>query len=89
MWLYEREESNKMGGQLRRDDEGLEKCTIMATKGQTGHLVAATSALESMFAVHALKEGIIPGAHTFTSTLIHVQCTEYTNVRIQDKECQK
>jgi 3-oxoacyl-[acyl-carrier-protein] synthase II len=43
------------------DDEGLEQCTIMATKGQTGHLVAATSALESMFAVHALKEGIIPG----------------------------
>ena len=57
-----------MACELRRDDEGLEQCTIMATKGQTGHLVAATSALESMFAVHALKEGIIPGAHKCTCT---------------------
>lgn len=40
----------------------------MATKGQTGHLVAATSALESMFAVFALKEGIIPGMRIYEYT---------------------
>ena len=40
--------------------DAIEKTWMLATKAATGHLVAASGAIEALFAVKSAQEGVIP-----------------------------
>ena len=63
----------KLGQEIAELFGGAENCPpVTSTKGQVGHCLGAAGAIEAIFAIKALNEGVIPPT---------------INIENQDEEC--